>query len=75
MSKVRLKRELLGLPVEDRFEVMSDVWDSLVDEGYDFPLAPGQRKELERRMAKFETGTAKLSTWPDAKRRILKSRR
>ena len=49
MSLDRLKKRALGLPLEDRLQLVEDLWDSLAAEPEAIPVPDWHRGELDRR--------------------------
>ena len=63
--------DVVGLPVEERIELIEDVWDSIaeVPDAVEIPL--WHKKELERRLRAYHRNPNAGSPWPEVKRRIL----
>jgi putative addiction module component (TIGR02574 family) len=53
MNKAALMNELLELSVEERLELVQDLWDSIEDENLP-PLTDEQMSEMDRRIAEHE---------------------
>lgn len=49
-----MSAELKRLPLEDRFRLVEDLWDSIADEAGALPLTPAPREELDDRLAAWE---------------------
>ena len=45
--------ELRKLPLEQRLELVQDLWDSIVPEQVSIALTPAHQRELDRRMAAY----------------------
>jgi putative addiction module component (TIGR02574 family) len=50
MSPTQLE-EILSLSVEERIQLVEDVWDSIAQHPESLPVTEAQRKELDRRLA------------------------
>ncbi|MBI1760969.1 MAG: addiction module protein [Acidobacteria bacterium] len=48
-----LPPELLQLSVAERIQLAEDLWDSVAQDAAQLPISEAQRKELERRLARF----------------------
>lgn len=53
MSKVNLD-EILRLPVEERIDLVQQIWDSVAADADSVPVTPEQREELQRRLEEHE---------------------
>jgi putative addiction module component (TIGR02574 family) len=60
------------LPVEQRMELVQDIWDSIAHEMGLLPPTPEERDELESRMAEDGTSPADVSIWDEIKSDALK---
>jgi putative addiction module component (TIGR02574 family) len=60
------------LPVEQRVELVQEIWDSIAREMGLLPPAPDERKELESRVAEDETSPDDVSIWDEIKSDALK---
>jgi putative addiction module component (TIGR02574 family) len=58
-------------PVEDRIRLVHDVWDQLVDQGYEPELTEEMKAELDRRIAELERNPELGVPWEEAKARVL----
>ena len=61
------------LTLEQRLQLVNDIWESIADE-HGIPLTPEQVKELERRIARHEANPGLGSSWEDVKAQILARR-
>ncbi|MDX1395692.1 MAG: addiction module protein [Gemmatimonadota bacterium] len=50
MSSDPLRKQILGLPADERFELLADVWDSITAEPEAVPVPDWHREELDRRL-------------------------
>ena len=58
-------------PVEDRLRLMRDLWDRLVDQGYEPELTEEQKAELDRRLAEDEAEPDDVVSWEEVKAQAL----
>lgn len=58
------------LTVEERFELLERLWDSLVDTPESIPLTDAQREELDRRLDDFERDPSIGIPWDEVRKRI-----
>jgi putative addiction module component (TIGR02574 family) len=58
-------------PVEDRLRLLHDLWDRLVDRGYEPELTEEQKAELDRRLAEDEAAPDDVVSWEEVKARAL----
>ncbi len=59
------------LSIEDRLAVADEIWDSVAREAEAAPLPPGQRAELERRLADSIARPDAVTPWEVVKARAL----
>lgn len=60
---------LFNLSPSERLLLAQDLWDSLSVE--DIPLSEGQKLELDRRKAVYETNPGSGRSWDEVQRRII----
>ncbi|MDP2025590.1 addiction module protein [Sulfuriferula sp.] len=60
------------LPVEQRMELVQEIWDSIAHEMGLLSPTPEERGELESRMAEDGTSPAGVSIWDEIKSDALK---
>jgi putative addiction module component (TIGR02574 family) len=62
-----------GLSVEERLELIGDLWDSIADTPEALPpLTEAQKKELDARLAEADRNPNVGSSWEEVEARILK---
>ncbi|CAN5233777.1 hypothetical protein BH11PLA2_BH11PLA2_25960 [soil metagenome] len=61
---------LRAMPVEDRVNVMFDLWDNLIDEGWQPEPDVELDAELDRRLANHEADPGNTRTWEQILERI-----
>jgi putative addiction module component (TIGR02574 family) len=72
MAKVDLS-EILRLPLEERIDVVQEIWDSVAADTEAVPLTPEQAEELDRRLAEHEQNPDDVVEWSVAEKRIRDS--
>ena len=70
MSRETLLKNAISLAPEDRFDLVMDIWDSLVDAGA-VPVSQDELAEIQRRTEEFERNPKATIPWQEAKKRIL----
>ena len=63
--------ELRQLSVEDRLQLLDDIWSTFDDDPHPLPIPKWQEEELERRLKAFEDNPDAGSPWPEVKKRLL----
>lgn len=58
------------LPTEDRLRLIDALWDSLPPEA-EPPVSDEWRREIERRVAELDSGTAKTVPWSEIRDEVL----
>ncbi|MBV8076200.1 MAG: addiction module protein [Planctomycetaceae bacterium] len=58
-------------PVEDRIRLMHELWDRLVDRGYEPVLTEEQKAELDRRLAEDDAAPDDVVSWEEVKAQAL----
>ena len=62
--------ELRALPADERFEVLCDLWDEIVVDGWRPTVTPELSAELARRWAAYRANPSSGSTWKQVKAQI-----
>lgn len=50
--------------------MVESIWDSIAAENEGIKLSASQKKELDKRISKLDSGKSKLSSWEEVKKRI-----
>jgi putative addiction module component (TIGR02574 family) len=58
------------LTVEQRLELIGELWDSIPDSLNELPVPEWHREELERRLAAADTDPSAAIPWEQVKRRL-----
>jgi putative addiction module component (TIGR02574 family) len=61
-------------PVEDQLEFVFQVWDQLVDGGWQPELTDDVKAELDRRLAAHEADPTNVLTWEQVVARVRRPR-
>lgn len=62
------------LSVEERLQLLDEIWESLDAERVRPQLTKAQQADLERRLIDYETDPGAGSPWPEVRARILGQR-
>lgn len=63
--------EVESWPVDDRVKLVQDVWDGLVDQGYEPELTEAMKAELDRRIEEMNRNPGAGIPWDEVKARVL----
>jgi putative addiction module component (TIGR02574 family) len=58
-------------PIADRLQLLEEIWDRLVDGGYEPGLTEGQKAELDRRIEALDANPDAVVPWDDVEARAL----
>ena len=72
MTPKGLLDQILGLPVEERLQLVEDIWDSIAATPEAVPVPDWHKRVLDERERQIEAGKATFSDWETAKERIAK---
>ncbi len=70
MDRINLA-DILRLSLNERIQLVEDLWDSIAAIPDSVPLTDAQREELDRRLDAYHRNPNSGSPWLDVKRRIL----
>jgi putative addiction module component (TIGR02574 family) len=59
------------LGVDERLDLVEEIWDSIAADGESIPLTDAQRTELERRYHDIEAHPEDLTSWEEVKAATL----
>jgi putative addiction module component (TIGR02574 family) len=71
MDLVSVLREVNAWPVEDRMKLVHEVWDHLVDQGFEPDLSEELKVELDRRIAADDAAPDDVVSWEHVKAEAL----
>lgn len=66
--------QILELDVDERIDLVEDIWDSIAAIPGRVELADWQREELDRRLRQYHQDPSAGSPWPEVRQRIASSR-
>jgi len=58
-------------PVEDRLRLVHELWDRMVDQGFEPALTEEQRAELDRRLGADDAAPGDVVPWEEVKAQAL----
>jgi putative addiction module component (TIGR02574 family) len=67
MDLTSILREVNAWPAEDRMSLVQEVWDQLVDQGFEPELSAEMKAELDRRVAAHEAAPDDVVSWAEVK--------
>jgi putative addiction module component (TIGR02574 family) len=59
------------LSVEERLQLIQEIWDSLDTDAETLPLTEAQKRELDRRIAALDADPSSAVAWEDVEARAL----
>ena len=74
MPKSLSNTEIRELSVEERLELVGEIWDSIIEETDPCELTDDQKTELDRRLAAHKDNPKAGSTWAEVKARLKAQR-
>lgn len=63
--------ELMDLPVQERIQLVTALWDSIAEHPESIKLTPAERQELDRRMDAYMKNPSEGTPWPEVKKKLL----
>ncbi len=61
--------DIAHLSVEERLQLIEDLWASFEQNPAELPVPPAQQAELERRVAAYEQDPSRVVSYEDIRRR------
>ncbi len=65
--------DILGLPVQDRIQLVEAIWDSIAEAPEAIALSDSQRAELDKRLAAYHENPSLGSPWSEVRARITRA--
>ena len=62
--------ETLDLPISERIQLVTEIWDSIAEFPEEIELTPSTRKLLAKRLAAHRANPDRGSPWQEVKHRI-----
>lgn len=63
--------DLVKLPIQERIQLVEDIWDSIADVPETLEIPEWHRKELDKRLEAYHKNPKVGSPWSDVRSRIL----
>ncbi len=60
-------QQILRLSVEERLQLVEEIWDSIADHPESLPVTEAQKRELDRRLADYEANPRQGRTWEEVR--------
>jgi putative addiction module component (TIGR02574 family) len=70
MNITNTLNEIVALSIEERINLVQDIWDSIAADQACADLTDEQKQELERRTADYEANPDNVLTWEEVKASI-----
>ena len=74
MPKLLSNSEIRELSIEQRLELVGEIWDSIIEETDPSELTDEQKTELDRRLAAHENNPKAGAPWAEVKARLKAQR-
>jgi len=74
MDRTATLEAVRSWPIEEQFEFLCDLWDQLVETGWQPELTEELRAELDRRMAAHEADPQSVLTWEQIVARVRRAK-
>ena len=71
MTQLLDRLNIRDLSVEERIQLVGEIWDSIAEEEAEFELTDAQRDEIDRRLASYRANPDQVISWEEVKRGIL----
>jgi putative addiction module component (TIGR02574 family) len=59
--------QILRLSVQDRLDLIEEIWDSLAESPESLPVTDAQRRELDRRLAEHKKDPSSGRSWEEVR--------
>lgn len=71
MTQFPLPPEIRSLPIPERFHLVEQIWDSIIEDEGQFELSDELKAELDRRIDADDANPGRGEPWEAVKRRLL----
>ena len=71
MSQSQLLLEIRVLPVDQRLDLVEQIWDSICEDQSQFELTDAQKADLDRRLASHAEAPDRGVSWHEVKAKLL----
>jgi putative addiction module component (TIGR02574 family) len=65
MDMATALHEIAVWPIDDRLQLVQEVWDHIADSGWQPTLSQSQKDEFDRRLAALESRPEEVVTWDE----------
>ena len=69
-----LTEEARKLSIDERINLVEEIWDSIAEENGCFELSDAQKQELDRRLESFRVNPSQGRTWEEIESEFLNSK-
>ena len=73
MTQLLDKLNIRDLSIEERIQLVGEIWDSIAEEREVFELTDAQRDEIDRRLASLRANPDQVVSWEEIKARVQAS--
>ena len=73
MAQLLDQLNIRDLSIEERIQLVGEIWDSIAEDEGEFELTEAQREEIDRRLASLRANPDQVISWKDIKARIQSS--
>ena len=70
MKPEQLRSEINRLSIEEKLQLVGDIWDSIAHENAPLPLTDAQRKILDERYHAYKAGELQLEDWSSVREEL-----
>lgn len=63
--------DIAGMPIQQRIQLVEDIWDSIAEMPEVVQIPEWHKKELEKRLEAYHANPDEGSPWQEVKKRIL----
>jgi len=69
-NQARAREAVKALPLDEKLELVHDLWDEIAESPESIELTPEQRAQAERRLAEHEQNPGRYPTWEAVRREL-----
>ena len=69
-NEARARKALEALTIEEKLDLVQDLWDEIAQSPESVELTPDQLDELERRLAEHERNPVRYPTWEEVRKEL-----
>ena len=66
------REDILKLPVEERLELVSLIWDSIADDAQGMPLSDAEKRLIDDRVRDMDENPDDSISWSEARESLLR---